>query len=125
MRSLSCTEVENYRIPAQVYERIMTMYLPVSKEQLREKCGYDEASDSYPYEMILAEPYPPFGEVVDYTENNDNTITLIVDGVWVDFGSDCAFTNRIVVEPFEDGTFRILSNSIEQKELELPPIAAK
>ena len=31
--------------------------------------------------------------------------------------------NQIVVQPFEDGTFRYLSNSIEQKELDLPPIA--
>lgn len=34
--------------------------------------------------------------------------------------SDLAFTNRIVVQPFDDGTFRYLSNSIEQKELKVP-----
>ena len=28
-----------------------------------------------------------------------------------------------MVQPFEDGTFRYLSNSMEQIELELPPIA--
>ena len=64
--------------------------------------------------------YPPFGEVVDYTENADGTITLIVDGVWPDYNSDLAFRNTVVVQPFEDGTFRYLSNSIEQIELELP-----
>lgn len=101
----------------------MTTYFPVSVEQLREHCGYDEGSNSYEYEMIYASPYPPFGEVIDYTENSDGTITLIVDGVWADYNSDCAFTNQIVVQPFEDGTFRYLSNSIEQKELDLPPIA--
>ena len=71
---------ENWRIPADTYEKIMTTYFPVSIEQLREKCGYDEDSNSYEYEMIFASPYPPFGEVVDYTENPDGTITLIVDG---------------------------------------------
>ena len=50
-------------------------------------------------------------------------ITLIVDGVWPDYNSDLAFRNTVVVQPFEDGTFRYLSNSIEQIELELPPIA--
>ena len=70
--------------------------------------------------MIFASPYPPFGEVVDYTENPDGTITLIVDGVWADYNSDLAFTNTIVVQPFGDGTFRYLSNTIEQKELEVP-----
>lgn len=111
---------ENWRIPADTYEKIMTTYFPVSIEQLREKCGYDEDSNTYEYEMIFASPYPPFGEVVDYTENPDGTITLVVDGVWADYNSDLAFTNTIVVQPFGDGTFRYLSNTIEQKELEVP-----
>ena len=111
---------ENWRIPADTYEKIMTTYFPVSIEQLRERCGYDEDSNSYEHEMIFASPYPPFGEVVDYTENPDGTITLVVDGVWADYNSDLAFTNIIVVQPFEDGTFRYLSNTIEQKELEVP-----
>ena len=114
---------ENWKIPAEEYERIMTTYFPVSVEQLREHCGYDKDSNSYEYEMIYASPYPPFGEVVDYTENADGTLTLIVDGVWPDYNSDLAFRNTVVVQPFEDGTFRYLSNSIEQIELELPPIA--
>jgi len=114
---------ENQEIPAEQYEKIMTTYFTVSIEQLRKYCGYIEESASYPYEMIYASPYPPFGEVIDYTENVDGTITLMVDGVWADYNSDCAFTNQIVVQPFEDGTFRYLSNFIEQKELELPPIA--
>ncbi len=111
---------ESWTIPADTFEKIMTTYFPVSTEQLREKCGYDENSNSYEYEMIFSSPYPPFGEVVDYTENSDGTITLVVDGVWADYNSDLAFTNTIVVQPFDDGTFRYLSNSIEQKELEVP-----
>ena len=109
---------ENGRIPADIYEKIMTVYFPVSTEQLREKCGYDEDSGSYAYEMIFERQYPPFGEVVDYKDNGDGTLTLIVDAVWPDYNSDLAFTNTIVVQPFEDGTFRYLSNFVEQKELE-------
>jgi len=60
--------------------------------------------------MIFAAPYAPFGEVVDFTENADGTITLMVDGVCIDREVDCAFTNRLVVQPFADGTFRYLSN---------------
>ena len=115
-------KTEDWKIPAEEYERVMTTYFPVSVEQLRENCGYDETSDSYKYEMIYARPYPPFGEVVDYTENTDGTITLFVDGVWPDYNSDQAFRNVIVVEPFEDGTFRYLSNSIEKLELDIPII---
>lgn len=113
-------KIEGWRIPAEEYEKIMTTYFPVSVEQLREHCGYDESGNSYEYEMIYGSPYPPFGEVVDYTENVDGTITLIVDGVWPDYNSDLAFRNTVVVRPFEDGTFRYLSNSIEKIELELP-----
>lgn len=117
------TRTLGWEIPAEQYEKIMTTCFPVSIEQLRTHCGYIESSDSYPYEMIYSRPYPPFGEVIDYTENADGTITLFVDGVWPDYNSDCAFTNQIVVQPFEDGTFRYLSNSIEQRELDLAFIA--
>lgn len=113
-------KLENSRIQAEEYEWIMTTYFPISVEQLKEHCGYDEDSNSYEYEMIYASPYPPFGEVVDYTENADGTITLIVDGVWPDYNSDLAFRNMVVVQPFEDGTFRYLSNSIEKMELDIP-----
>lgn len=111
---------ENGEIPAKVYERIMTTYFPVTKEQIREICGYQAATDSYPYEMILSSPYPPFGEVADARENPDGTLTLFVDGIWPDYNSDCAFTNIITVQPFHDGTFRYLSNSIEKRELDIP-----
>lgn len=113
-------ETQDGKIPAEEYEKIMTTYFPVSEEQLRKNCGYDEESNSYEYEMIYASPYPPFGEVVDYTENVDGTITLIVDGVWPDYNTDLAFRNVIEVKPFEDGTFRYLSNCIEKCEMDIP-----
>ena len=113
---------ENGEIPAEVYERIMTTYFPVTKERIREICGYRADTDSYPYEMIFSSPYPPFGEVAGDKENPDGTLTLFVDGVWPDYNSDCAFTNIITVQPFDDGTFRYLSNSIEKKELDIPNV---
>lgn len=109
-------------IPAEIYERVMTTCFPVSVEQVRKYCGYHADAGGYEYEMIFARQFPPFGEVVDYKQNKDGTITLYVDGVWIDYNSDYAFTNQIVVQPFPDGTFRYLSNTIEQKELELPRI---
>ena len=115
-------KTEGGLIPAEIYERVMTTCFPVSVEQLREHCGYRADVDSYEYEMIFARQFPPFGEVVDYKQGADGTITLYVDGVWIDYNSDYAFTNQIVVQPFPDGTFRYLSNTIEQKELELPRV---
>ena len=111
---------ENGEISAKLYERIMTTYFPVTKEQVRKACGYRASTDGYPYEMILSHAYPPFGEVVNYTENPDGTLTLFVDGVWPDYDCDYAFTNIITLQTFEDGTFRYLSNSIEKKEMDIP-----
>lgn len=74
-------KAEKNMVDAETFERIMTTYLPVSVEQLRHFYEYDATKNSYIYEQIYASPYPPFGEVVDYTENIDGTITLIVDGV--------------------------------------------
>lgn len=116
-------QAKDGRIPAEEYERIMMAYFPVSAGQLRENCRYDEGSKSYEYEMLHAQQYPPFGEVVDYKENGNGTITLTVDGVWPDYNSDYAFTNRLVIKPSADGTFRYLSNHIEEKELEIPRIS--
>lgn len=113
---------EGGRIPSEIYERIMTACFPVSVEQVRTYCGYHADTDSYEYEMIFGRQFPPFGEVVDYKQNEDGTITLYVDGVWPDYNSDYAFTNQIVVQPFSDGTFRYLSNTVQQKELKLPRI---
>ena len=107
------------RTRAEEFESIMTTYFPLTVEQLREHCGYDEDSDSYEYEKMHVTQHPPFGEVVDYTENTDGTITLIVDGVWPDRNTDLAFRNTVVVQPFEDGTFRYLSNSLDEISTEI------
>lgn len=108
------------KIPAEIYEMIMTTYFPVTVEKLRAQKNYESVTNSYTYEMIISRPLPPFGEVVDYTNNSDGSITIFVDGVWPDYDSDYAFTNQIVVKPQENGTFRYLSNTIQKQELEIP-----
>lgn len=119
---------ESYRdsfdaIPADLFEEIMTTFIPVTVDDLRNAYEYDGATDTYGQETVYNSPYPPFLEVTDYKYNTDGTITLYADGVWPDYNSDYAFTSVIVVEPFDDGTFRILSNDITEQELRLPPVA--
>ena len=110
------------RVDAAIFEEIMTIYFPVTAEQLHHCCGYDADSNTYECDLFSARPYAPFGEVVDYTENEDGTLTLFVDGVWPDYNSDYAFTNQVVIQPYEDGTFCYLSNVIERKEMEIPVV---
>ena len=103
-------------IDADKYESVMLSMFPVTVTELRDKCDYNPEKDSYRYHVILGKQYPPFGEVVDYTYNDDGTVSLIVDAVWADKGSDIAFRNTLTVKPEEDGTFKY----IEKMECDIP-----
>lgn len=107
-------------IDADKYESVMLSMFPVTVTELRDKCDYNPEKDSYRYYVILGKQYPPFGEVVDYTYNDDGTVSLIVDAVWVDKGSDIAFRNTLTVKPEDDGTFKYMSNHIEKMECDIP-----
>lgn len=80
-------------------------------------------TETYRQETVYNSPYPPFLEVTDYNYNANGTITLYADGVWPDYNSDYAFSSEIIVKPFDDGTFQILSNDVTEQELRLPPVA--
>ena len=107
-------------IDADKYESVMLSMFPVTVTELRDKCDYNPEKDSYRYHVILGKQYPPFGEVVDYTYNDDGTVSLIVDAVWADKGSDIAFRNTLTVKPEDDGTFKYMSNHIEKMECDIP-----
>lgn len=107
-------------IDADKYESVMLSMFPVTVTELRDKCDYNPEKDSYRYHVILGKQYPPFGEVVDYSYNDDGTVSLIVDAVWADKGSDIAFRNTLTVKPEDDGTFKYMSNHIEKMECDIP-----
>lgn len=107
-------------IDADKYESVMLSMFPVTVTELRDKCDYNPEKGSYRYHVILGKQYPPFGEVVDYTYNDDGTVSLIVDAVWADKGSDIAFRNTLTVKPEDDGTFKYMSNHIEKMECDIP-----
>lgn len=107
-------------IDADKYEPVMLSMFPVTVTELRDNCDYNSEKDSYRYHVIIGKQYPPFGEVVDYIYNDDGTVSLIVDAVWADKGSDIAFRNTLTVKPEEDGTFKYMSNHIEKMECDIP-----
>lgn len=98
-------------IPADVFEGIMTTYLPADVRALRSVYPYDKKSDSYSAEDATGDPYPPFLEVTDHKQNHDGTITLYADGVWPDYMLDEAFKDVIVIMPLEGDDYRIISNT--------------
>ena len=107
-------------IDADKYESVMLSMFPVTVTELRDNSDYNSEKNSYRYQVILGKQYPPFGEVVDYIYNDDGTVSLIVDAVWADKGSDIAFRNTLTVKPEEDGTFKYMSNHIEKMECDIP-----
>ena len=107
-------------IDADKYESVMLSMFPVTVTELRDNCDYNSEKDSYRYHVILGKQYPPFGEVVDYSYNDDGTVSLIVDAVWADEGSDIAFRNTLTVKPEDDGTFKYMSNHMEKVECDIP-----
>ncbi len=107
-------------IDADKYESVMLSMFPVTVTELRDNCDYNSEKNSYRYHVIIGKQYPPFGEVVDYIYNDDGTVSLIVDAVWADKGSDIAFRNTLTVKPEEDGTFKYMSNHIEKMECDIP-----
>ena len=107
-------------IDADKYESVMLSMFPVTVTELRDNCDYNSEKNSYRYQVILGKQYPQFGEVVDYIYNDDGTVSLIVDAVWADKGSDIAFRNTLTVKPEEDGTFKYMSNHIEKMECDIP-----
>ncbi len=107
-------------IDADKYDSVMLSMFPVTVTELRDNCDYNSEKNSYRYQVILGKQYPPFGEVVDYIYNDDGTVSLIVDAVWADKGSDIAFRNTLTVKPEDDGTFKYMSNHIEKMECDIP-----
>lgn len=104
-------------------------------EQVREVYKDIEITDESPYGSSISEftkeqrreVVSLFGSAgyVSVTEDTNMENYEEIEefyAVWPDYNSDRAFTNTIVVQPFEDGTFRYLSNFVEQKELEVPEV---
>lgn len=114
-------------IPAEEFESLMTRYLPVSPEQLREYASYDARSGIYEWialgvgnrtksVMDLSEP-----EVVDIEENEDGTVTLTVDAVSEGMMDDAVLTHRLTVRFTDGGGIEFLKNEVEGDALERMP----
>lgn len=114
-------------IPAEQFESMMTKYLPVSAEQLREYASYDAESGTYAWIALgvgnrtksvidLSEP-----EVVDIEENGDGTVTLTVDAVSEGMMDDAVLTHRLTVRFADGGGVEFLENQVEGNALEKMP----
>ena len=105
-----------YQIPKEEFEHIMMAYLNIDSETLQQKTLYHTDSKTYEYrprEFYEAEyPEHPYPEVVDYTENADGTITLLVNVVFPYEGLSKVFSHEVVVRPLENDGVQYVSNHV-------------
>lgn len=105
-------------IPQEEFESLLTKYLPVSAEQLREYASYDPESETYDWVMLGVGNYAPNAfwisvpEVTGLTENENGTITLTVDVVCEKKGNDDFYTHEVTLRILDDGKAMYLSNHI-------------
>lgn len=106
---------KEYSVPAEEFEGAVMKHMSVSGPELRERLRFDEDSCSYLYrprglyELDYCDvPYP---EVVSYTENEDGSVTLLVNAVFPQDNTSKLFSHRTTVKEM-DGEIYYLSNQI-------------
>lgn len=105
-----------YQIPKEDFESVIQNYFNISSETLQSKTIYDEENRTYEYKPrgFYEVEYPeyPYSEVIDFSENEDGTITLIANVVFPYAGDSKIYSHEVVVRPLEDGKVEYVSNHI-------------
>lgn len=105
-----------YQIPKEEFEHIMMAYLNIDSETLQQKTLYHTDTKTYEYRPrgFYEAEYPehPYPEVVDYTENADGTIALLVNVVFPYEGLSKVFSHEVVVRLLENGSVQYISNHV-------------
>jgi len=106
-------------IPAEQFEHLITEYLPVTAEQIREWAVFDKENQTYAWARLGCMNYAPtyFGtsvpEVVAIQKNEDGTVTLTVEAVCdMVIYNDAVITHKLTVRFVKDGSFQYLGNEI-------------
>ena len=105
-----------YQIPEEIFENVIMTHFNVNKEALRRKTTYNPEKAAYEYRPrgFYEVEYPdiPYPEVVSYTENQDGTITLIVNAVYPNGNTSMAYSHKTVIRPLEEDCFQYVSNQM-------------
>lgn len=105
-----------YQIPEDEFENVITAHFNIDRETLRRETAYIPEQAVYEYRPrgFYEAEYPdiPYPEVVDYTENQDGTITLIVNAVYPNSNTSKAYSHKTVIRPLEGDCFQYVSNQM-------------
>lgn len=102
-------------VPEADYVRYISTYFPVDAQALTAASERDETSGCYPVRLFTSGDMAsrlPTPEVVDWQENSDGSLTMTVEALDFETGSDCAFRHRVTVQPKGDGTWYFLQNQV-------------
>lgn len=115
-------------IPKEEFESLIMEYLEIDKEKIQEYAVFDNEKQTYIYERLGCLNYSPtyFGtsipEVTEIRQNQDGTLTLIVDAVCeMVLCNDAVITHELTVQLMEDGGFKYLGNKILDNGIENIP----
>lgn len=112
-------EKENYAegIPCEEFEGIVSRYFDMTTEQIRQYGAYNEEKGAYPWIAVNAwnrlPQLQPFPEVVECTENDDGTLSVRVEAVFVEEGTDCSFRHTVTLRKDENGNYKYLGNKVD------------
>ncbi len=117
-------------IPADLFETVVFEHFDISPEEFRKRALYDAENDAYPWQdldcgniLYYPEVIP---EVTQVTENDDGTVTLLVNVLCPDKHTDHLFEHEVTMRINPDGSFQYLSNRIVYRsENELPSPQAR
>lgn len=107
---------QKYKIPEAEFEKVIKSYLKIDSEILRKKTVYLSKDRSYQYRVRglydCEGPDFPYPEVINYTENKDGTIKLIVNVVFPNENLSKVYAHEVIVRPLKNGKFQYVSNHI-------------
>lgn len=112
-------------IPRELFENVITEYLPVSKQQLEEYAVYNKQNATYQWDKLGCGNFSPnvfatsYPEVTEMVYNADGTLTMTVSAVSEMFGSDDVLMHEITVKLLDNGSIEYLSNKLIGEEV--PP----
>ena len=105
-----------YHISENVFESVIMEHFNIAREELWRKTTYFSEDAVYEYRPrgFYEVEYPdiPYPEVVSYTENQDGTITLIVNAVYPNGNTSAAYSHQTVIRPLDGDGFQYVSNQM-------------
>lgn len=101
------------------FEEVITTFFDIPIETLESYARYDETKGTYPWEPIgpwnRVQQFQPFPEVVNVIENEDGSLTLFVEAVFQEEGTDCSFSHEVKIRE-ENNRWIYLGNKINKEE---------